>query len=71
MSNLDESLDTLSKTALRIADERNAFKAECEAQKEQLARWMIRNGFATGHGDTFEDLLSELDWQITELQKRA
>jgi hypothetical protein len=27
---------------------------------------MIRNGYATGHGDTIEDLLEELEWQIAE-----
>ena len=36
--------------------------AECE----KVARWMIRNGYATGHGDTIEDLLDELEWQIAE-----
>jgi len=36
--------------------------AECE----KVARWMIRNGYATGHGDTTEDLLDELEWQIAE-----
>ena len=35
---------------------------------EQLAAWMIANGFATGHGDTMEDLLRELTWQVAELR---
>jgi hypothetical protein len=30
---------------------------------EALAAWMIANSYATGHGDTVEDLLRELDWQ--------
>ena len=34
--------------------------------KEKLAQWMIRSGYATGHGDTVEDLLKELEWQIAE-----
>ncbi len=40
--------------------------------EKKLADWMIANGFATGHGDTFDDLLRELEWQIKELraQKR-
>jgi hypothetical protein len=38
------------------------------SDKEQLAAWMIRNGFATGHGDSFEDLLHELTWQVKELK---
>ena len=36
------------------------------SDKEKLAQWMIRQGYATGHGDTMEDLLEELEWQITE-----
>jgi len=38
------------------------------SEREQLARWMIEHSFATGHGDTFEDLLKELSWQVEELQ---
>lgn len=35
---------------------------------KQLADWMLTNGFATGHGDTVEDLLSELASQVSELR---
>jgi hypothetical protein len=40
-------------------------KAEMEVERlrEALAGWMLKNSYATGHGDTFDDLLSELDWQ--------
>jgi hypothetical protein len=41
--------------ALVRADERN-----------KLAAWMMARGYATGHGDSIEDLLQELDWQIAE-----
>jgi len=40
-----------------------------EPEREQLAAWMIAHSFATGHGDTFKDLLKELDWQVAELQR--
>ena len=36
------------------------------SDKEKLAQWMIRSGYATGHGDSVEDLLQELEWQIAE-----
>ena len=36
------------------------------AEREKLAAWMMRQGYATGHGDTTEDLLKELEWQIEE-----
>jgi hypothetical protein len=36
------------------------------SDKETLAQWMMQRGYATGHGDTIEDLLVELDMQIVE-----
>ena len=39
--------------------------------KEILAQWMIKHGYATGHGDTIEDLLTELEWQIREAEREA
>jgi len=46
--------------ALAAADERN-----------KLASWMIAKGYATGHGDTTEDLLKELEWQVRESEREA
>lgn len=39
--------------------------------KEKLAQWMMQRGYATGHGESTEDLLAELDWQIVENWNRA
>ena len=39
--------------------------------KEKVAQWMIQQGYATGHGDTVEDLLKELECQILENWHRA
>ena len=36
------------------------------AERNKLAQWMIQHSYATGHGDTTEDLLKELEWQIKE-----
>jgi len=41
------------------------------SDKEKLAQWMIQRGYATGHGDSVEDLLQELDWQIVDAWTRA
>ena len=41
------------------------------SDKEKLAQWMIRSGYATGHADSMEDLLQELDWQIADAWNRA
>lgn len=39
------------------------------AEREKVAEWMIEHGYATGHGDTVEDLLKELEWQIRERER--
>jgi hypothetical protein len=39
--------------------------------KEKVAQWMIERGFATGHGDSIEDLLKEIEWQIEARTKQA
>jgi O-methyltransferase involved in polyketide biosynthesis len=36
---------------------------------QELARWMMRRGFVTGHQQTVKELLQELDWQITQLRE--
>ena len=41
------------------------------AEREKLAAWMMRQGYATGHGDTIKDLLKELEWQIKEHEREA
>jgi hypothetical protein len=45
-----------------------AWEQEKRASRELVASWMINNGFATGHGDTLDDLLHELEWQVKELR---
>lgn len=42
------------------------YEARASAERNKLAQWMMTKGYATGHGDTTEDLLQELDWQIAE-----
>jgi len=39
------------------------------AQREKVAHWMRSLGYATGHGDTVEDLLDHLGTQIAEKMK--
>ena len=41
------------------------------AERNKLAAWMIKRGYATGHGDTIKDLLKELEWQIKEREREA
>ena len=37
-----------------------------QEERNKLAAWMMAQGYATGHGDSTEDLLKELEWQIEE-----
>ena len=39
------------------------------AERNKVAQWMMARGYATGHGDTVEDLLNELDWQVREEER--
>jgi hypothetical protein len=46
------------------------FKECLSESQEQVAKWMLDNSFATGHGDTLAGLLGELSWQVKELRAR-
>lgn len=39
------------------------------AERERVAAWMHFNDYATGHGDTIEDLLEELTSQVAESER--
>jgi hypothetical protein len=41
------------------------------AERERVAAWMLARSYATGHGDTVEDLLNELEWQVAEREREA
>jgi hypothetical protein len=38
-------------------------------EREKVTKWMVERGYATGHGDTIEDLLKELEWQVAERER--
>jgi len=54
----------------KIINEQDKKLAELDlvaaAQREKVAHWMSSMGYATGHGDTIEDLLDHLGTQIAE-----
>ena len=41
------------------------------AEKQKVVEYMNSRAFATGHGDTVEDLLKELEWQVAEREREA
>ena len=73
-----EELDTLWQKAL-IATVRDGelftryhfAELVAAAESRKVAEWMLQRSYATGHGDTVEDLLKELEWQIAERAIRA
>jgi hypothetical protein len=42
--------------------------APAQDDRNKLAAWMMQRGFATGHGDTMDELLDELGIEIAELK---
>lgn len=58
--------------AHELGNELERFAALVVASEcEKVAVWMIQRGYATGHGDTVEDLLAELEWQVRESEREA
>jgi hypothetical protein len=42
-----------------------------QTEREAVANWLMRKGFATGHGDSIVDMLDELEWQVAEREREA
>jgi hypothetical protein len=42
-----------------------------DERMNEIAEWMMKHGYATGHGDTVVDLLTELEWQVAEKEREA
>lgn len=57
-----------SREIARIAMENSDALGLPRQMLESLSTWMIRLGFATGHGDSFGDLLGQLEKQVIELR---
>jgi RNA polymerase-binding transcription factor DksA len=55
----------------RLLDHIATLQREADEARESLARWMLDNSFATGHGDTISDLISELKFQLEEQKART
>lgn len=43
-----------------------AYAAGAQAERQKVVNWMRERSYATGHGDSVEDLLKELEWQAKE-----
>ena len=61
----DASAPVMGEPVERLRVSMSNHKAVQE-ERNKLAAWMIERGYATGHGDSIEKLLEELEWQIEE-----
>jgi hypothetical protein len=46
-------------------------ETEIATEREKVAQWMMDKGYATGHGDSIEDLVKEIEWQVAERERTA
>ena len=55
---------------MKLRYTKSAIDAVIAVECERVAAWMLANGFATGHGETTDDLLHELARQVDELREK-
>jgi hypothetical protein len=72
-ANPDVPVDEIASRVLELLDEniKTLVKRAVEAERNKVAQWMMARGYATGHGDTVNDLLKELEWQVKEQEREA
>jgi hypothetical protein len=46
-----------------------AYAAGAAAERNKIAQWIMARGYSTGHGDTVEDLLKELELTVREEER--
>lgn len=46
-----------------------AYAAGADAERNKVAQWIMARGYSTGHGDTVEDLLKELELTVREQER--
>ena len=63
-------LDDLMGVLTQIDNMTTGLTRLAQPEQEPVA-WMMQRGYATGHGDTTEDLLQELEWQVAEREREA
>lgn len=67
-SQMYEAANTIESLQAENATLKADLAALRDVEREKVAAWILSFGFATGHGDTIEDLLSEAGTQIQELR---
>jgi hypothetical protein len=65
------AMELLSNSIVGIAAIERFAALVAAHEREKVAKWMVERGYATGHGDTIEDLLTEIDWQAAEREREG
>lgn len=60
------SISKLANAYISLHQRLTAAQTQTSADLERVCQFMLNHGYATGHGDSIEDCLSELDWQEKE-----
>jgi hypothetical protein len=63
--------EPVERVRVRMSNQEPAAHVFAATERNKLAAWMMSQGYATGHGDSVEDLLHELEWQIREQEREA
>jgi len=71
LATLSANLDAALTREGNLSHEVELFKRNFRIDTKVISEFMLRNGFATGHGDTTADLIRELEWQIKERAEAA
>ena len=56
---------------IKASDHQLAIAIAVAHEREKVAQWQIGSGYSTGHGETIEDLLVELEWQVRESERES
>jgi hypothetical protein len=65
------AMELLSNSIVGLAAIKRFAALVAAHEREKVAKWMVERSYATGHGDTVEDLLTEIDWQVAERERKA
>jgi hypothetical protein len=65
------AMELLSNSIVGLAAIKRFAALVAAHEREKVAKWMVERGYATGHGDTVEDLLTEIAWQAAEREREG
>jgi len=65
------AMELLSNSIVGLAAIKRFAALVAAHEREKVAKWMVERSYATGHGDTIEDLLTEIDWQAAEREREV